>query len=180
MRYTKVAFRYAKAILDAAPEGTDIATVLGDLQDVHASITGSHELKLFFESPVISEQKKGEAVRALFTGRISDYVLSVLLLLVEKGRENLVLLIIDAAMDLHREREGIIRTHVTSAVALSEDQRTQLAAALHATSGKKVDAAYSVEPALMGGALVRLGDTVYDGSIQNQLKRLRTRLISGR
>ncbi|MDT8322621.1 MAG: ATP synthase F1 subunit delta [Bacteroidota bacterium] len=180
MRYTRVAHRYAEAILDATPEGSEVETMLADLRDVQASIEGSRELKLFFESPVISQKKKAEAVQALFSGRVSDYVLSVLLLLVEKGRETLVLLILSAVMDVHRRRQGIVRTHVRSAVTLGEEQRARLVQALGAASGKRVEAQYSVDPSLMGGLLVRLDDTVYDGSVLRQLDRLRTRFISGR
>ncbi len=180
MQYTKVAQRYAEAILDAVPEGTAIETLLTDLQDVRASIEGSHELKLFFESPVISQTRKADAVRALFSGRVSDYVLSVLLLLIEKGRENLVLAILEAVMDERRRRAGIVRTQINSAVTLSEEQRARLSEALAAASGKQVEAEYRVAPELMGGLLVRLDDTVYDGSVQQQLKRLRARFVSGR
>lgn len=180
MKYTKVAIRFAEAILDAVPAGTDIESVLADLRDVQASIEGSRELKLFFESPVISQKKKAETVRALFSGRVSDYVISVLLLLVEKGRETIVLQILDTVMEERRRREGIIRSHVRSAVTLSDDQRVKLVEALAAVSGKTVEAEYSVAPALMGGLLVQLDDTVYDGSVQQQLRRLRTRFVSGR
>jgi F-type H+-transporting ATPase subunit delta len=180
MRNTRVAQRYAEAILDAIPDGADIEAMLSDLRDVQASIEGSRELKLFFQSPVIAQKKKAEAVQALFSGRVSDYVLSVLLLLVEKRREDIALLILETVMDVRRRREGIVHTHVQSAVTLSDEQRGKLAYALGVASGKTVEAEYSVDTALMGGLLVRLDDTVYDGSVQHQLKRLRTRLISGR
>jgi F-type H+-transporting ATPase subunit delta len=179
MRNTKVATRYALAILEAVPESITASSVIEDLQDILASISASSELKLFFESPIISEKKKAEAIQALFAGRVSEYVISVLLLLVEKGRENIVTDIIEMVLDLRRQQLGIIQTRVSSAVALSDDQREKLTAALAATSGKNIEAEYSVDPALMGGVLVRLGDTVYDGSVQQQLRRLRTRFVSG-
>lgn len=180
MRNTRVAQRYAEAILDAVPDGADIEAVLADLRDVQASIEGSRELKLFFESPVIAQKKKAEAVQALFSGRVSDYVISVLLLLVEKRREDIVLLILSTVMEVRRRREGIVRTHVQSAVTLDDEQRAKLSDALGEASGKTVEAEYSVDMALIGGLLVRLDDTVYDGSVQHQLKRLRTRFVSGR
>ncbi|MCB2204106.1 ATP synthase F1 subunit delta [bacterium] len=180
MSHSKVSHRYAEAILNAIPQGMDIESVLGDLRDVQASIAASHELQLFFESPVIASKKKAEAVRALFENHVSGYVLSVLLLLVEKGREDIVLPIIEAVHDQRRQREGIIRTEVRSAVALGDDQRAQLVEALAGASGKHIEAVYEQDEALMGGLQVRLGDTVYDGSVQHQLERLRKRFISGR
>lgn len=180
MKNSRVAQRYAEAILDAVPEGMDVGTVLGDLGDIQSSIVASHELRLFFESPIISQKKKAEAVTALFEQRVSAYVLSVLQLLVDKKREDLVLLIIDAVFDLRRQREGILRTAVRSATTVGEDQRTKLMEALAGVSGKRIEAEYEEDAALMGGLQIRLGDTVYDGSVQHQLNRLRARLISGR
>jgi F-type H+-transporting ATPase subunit delta len=118
-------------------------------------------------------------VKGLFEGRISAYTLGALLLLVEKSREDILLQIIEAVFTLHREREGIIRSRITSAVELPEEQRVRLAGALQKVSGKKVETEYVTDPDIMAGLVVRLGDTVYDGSVRRQLQRLRARFISG-
>ena len=179
MSIARIASRFAEAIIDAVPEGTTREEFFRDLADVQASVSNSRELRQFFQSPVIPETQKREAIDALFTGRVGDYVRNVLRFLVEKGREALVLEIIDAVFTLHREREGIVITHVHSAVALSEGQRAALQSALETASGKQVETTYAVDAALVGGLTVRLGDTVYDGSVRNQLKRLHDRFLVG-
>ncbi|MBN1447154.1 MAG: ATP synthase F1 subunit delta, partial [Bacteroidetes bacterium] len=95
-------------------------------------------------------------------------------------REDLILDVILAVYDLRREREGILSTTIRSAVELTDDQRRALQDALSAASGKRVDAVYDIDPLLIGGVTVRLGDTVYDGSVRQQLKRLRDRFVRGR
>ena len=180
MSNTKVAFRYAEAILDAVPDGEDAQRVVDDLLDVRASILASKELQLFFESPIISQKKKADAVDALFTGRIGTYPLKVLQLLIAKEREEYVIEIIDALLELRRQRQGILRTTIASAIELDESQRSKLSDTLAAATGKRIEAEYQLQPELMGGVLVRLGDTVYDGSVSNQLKRLHERFVSGR
>lgn len=180
MSTIRFAIRYAEAILDAIPADSSVDTVIGELQDVQASVEASRELQLFFESPVIAPAKKAEAVKALFQDRIGAYVLSVLLLLVEKNRESAVLDIIVQVLELRRQREGVLSTTVRSAVELDDAQRTKLVNALEAASGKHIEADYAVAPDLVGGLVVRMGDTVYDGSVQHQLKRLRDRFVSGR
>lgn len=179
MSIARIAHRFAKAILDAVPEGTDTSTFLRDLADVQSSIRQSRELLMFFQSPVISRVQKIEAVDALFAERVGTYTRDVLRFLVEKEREEFVVEILDAVFDLYREREGIISTRINSAVEMSAGQQAALNSALERMSGKRVEAEYGVDAAMLGGVSVRLGDTIYDGSVRHQLKRLRDRFVSG-
>jgi F-type H+-transporting ATPase subunit delta len=179
MSIARIAHRFAAAILDAAPTGAERVSFLDDLADVQTSMRQSRELRQFFESPVIPKQRKLDTVTALFTGRIGAYALSVLRFLVEKEREEYTLQIIDTVFEMHYDREGILSTMIQSAVELSGGQQTALRSALEHMSGKRVQAEYRIDPALMGGLVVRLGDTVYDGSVRRQLKRLHDRFVSG-
>jgi F-type H+-transporting ATPase subunit delta len=176
---SRAASRYAMAILDSRPADVPLETLLQDLVDVQASVRASRELELFFASPVISRQHKSDGMKGLFGGKVSGFTVEALLLLVEKGREKILFDIIDAVFTLHREREGIIRSRITSAVELQEEQRTRLEEALRKVSGKKVETEYVTDPDIMAGLIVRLDDTVYDGSVRRQLQRLRARFISG-
>lgn len=180
MSNVRVAKRYAEAILDAVPEGMAADDLIAELVDIRSSVRQSRELQLFFESPVIPGKKKSEAVEALFAGKVSAYTLSVLMLLIEKGREEIVVEIIEAVIELQRNRDGILATTVQSAVELSEQDRATLMDALASVSGKRIEAQYDVDAQLVGGVTVRLGDTIYDGSVRHQLKRLRDRFVSGR
>jgi F-type H+-transporting ATPase subunit delta len=179
MSIARIASRFAVAILDAVPEGTDRERFFSDLDDVRRSIRASRELHQFFRSPVIPAKRKLETVDALFAERIGPFALNVLRFLVEREREEFVLEVLDTVFDLNREREGILATTVYSAVDLSDAQRTALQTALERASGKRVETEYALQPELMGGLSVRLGDTVYDGSVRRQLQRLHERFLVG-
>ncbi len=179
MSIARIANRFAEAILDAVPEGSERMSFLNDLRDVQSSIRQSRELLLFFQSPVLSPRLKRDTITALFAERVGAYTLQVLLFLAEKEREEYVLEVIDAVFEKYRDREGILRTEIHSAVEMNPSQQAALNAALERMSGKRVESRYDVNAELMGGLVVRLGDTVYDGSVRQQLKRLRDRFVSG-
>jgi F-type H+-transporting ATPase subunit delta len=81
----------------------------------------------------------------------------------------------DAQLD---DRQGITRVNVTSARELNDTEKTELRGALEHISGRRVEAQYQLDPALIAGTVVRVGSTVYDGSVRTQLERLRARLAS--
>ena len=76
------------------------------------------------------------------------------------------------------DRQGMVQADVTSAAALSDADRAKLEAAVARRTGKKVRATYQVDPALIGGAVTRVGSTIYDGSVREQLQILRAKLSS--
>jgi F-type H+-transporting ATPase subunit delta len=77
-----------------------------------------------------------------------------------------------------RQRQGVAEAQVSSAMPLNDRQKTALLRNLETVTGKKIQANYSLDPGLLGGAVVRIGDTIYDGSVRNQLDRLRERLTA--
>jgi F-type H+-transporting ATPase subunit delta len=77
-----------------------------------------------------------------------------------------------------RERQGIAEAEVFSAVALNDAQKTEMTQTLERVTGKKIEARFSLDRNLLGGALVRVGDTIYDGSLRNRLNGLRERLTA--
>jgi len=101
-----------------------------------------------------------------------------LLVVSDNRRTGLLPEIASAFHSVLLERMGVAEAQVTSAAELTAGQKKQLNAALERLTGKKVEARYSLAPALMGGAVVRIGSTVYDGSVREQLDRLRARLAS--
>ena len=75
-------------------------------------------------------------------------------------------------------RQGITQARVTSAAELTAEERAELDAVLGKLTGRRVEAQYLTDSALIGGAVVRIGSTIYDGSVSAQLDRLRVRMIS--
>ncbi|MGB2669752.1 MAG: ATP synthase F1 subunit delta, partial [Candidatus Acidiferrum sp.] len=77
-----------------------------------------------------------------------------------------------------RQRQGIAEAEITSAAELSAAQKKKFAQTLERLTGKKIQAKYTLDPTLLGGAVVRVGDTIYDGSVRNSLNELRARLAA--
>jgi F-type H+-transporting ATPase subunit delta len=86
--------------------------------------------------------------------------------------------VIAAFHEVVRQRQGIAEAVVSSAVELSAAQKKEMAATLARLTGKKIEAKYALDPALLGGAVVRIGDTIYDGSLRSRLNEMRARLAA--
>jgi F-type H+-transporting ATPase subunit delta len=101
-----------------------------------------------------------------------------LFVIVDQRRAGMLVEIEQAFSRLLDARQGITQAAVTSATELTEKERAELATALSKLTGEKVQAHYTTDAALIGGAMVRIGSTIYDGSVRTQLERLRARMIS--
>jgi F-type H+-transporting ATPase subunit delta len=103
---------------------------------------------------------------------------AVLELLLQRDRIALLPGIVQAYSDLVDRREGVVKAKITTPVALDETQRTELVGRLERASGKKVRASFALDPGLIGGAKVQLGDRLIDESLRGQLDRLARQLAS--
>lgn len=173
MSDTTVARRYAQALFQEAEGEGRVDRVDDGVDAVRASLDGSRELERLFASPVIPSAKKEAVLTQLFSDRVDPLLLRLMRLLVEKGREELLPSVIRAYGQLRDERLGVVEAHVRTALPLGPDEAEALKAALERTTGQKVRLRLEVEPSLIGGLVVRVGDTVYDGSARHQLESLR-------
>ncbi len=179
MRNPRVARRYAGALMDAARSDHSIDRVDTDLRHIGDVIRLSRDLKLMLDSPVVPEKKKRAVIRELFASQVAGTTLAFIDLLVTKHREPLLPEIVDAFHALRDESEGILEVQVTSAVPLSAPQESRLASELSRSTGKNVRLRIQQDPCVRGGILVRMGDTVLNGTIARQLELLRGRFITG-
>ena len=174
-----LAQRYAAALADVALEQDAAESIRKNLDDFCAALEGSPDLGNFLISPAVSRENK-QAVIEKIAARIGagKVFRNFLLVVSDNRRTGLLPEIASAFHSVLLERMGVAEAQVTSAAELTAGQKKQLNAALERLTGKKVEARYSLVPALMGGAVVRIGSTVYDGSVREQLDRLRSRLAS--
>ena len=101
-----------------------------------------------------------------------------LFVIADHQRSHVLPEIVAAFQEVIRQRQGIAEAEISSAVELSAAQKKRFAQSLERLTGKKIQAKYSLDPALLGGAVVRVGDTIYDGSVRNSLNELRARLVA--
>jgi F-type H+-transporting ATPase subunit delta len=101
-----------------------------------------------------------------------------LFIVVDNQRTHLLPEILQTFETVIRQRRGVAEAEVMSAAELTAPQKTQLQQTLERLTGRKILAKYSLDPALLGGAVVRIGDTIYDGSVRNRLNQMRARLTA--
>ena len=175
MENLRIANRYAEALMTTAEELQILKKVSDDLTVIQRIIKESHEFQLFLKSPVIKKEKKQAVFKATFGSSVQSLTLQFLSLLIEKDREDALPSVIEAFFRLQDERLGIIHVRVKTAAELSPQQTVQLKQRFEAYSKKKVYIDLSLDKQLIGGFIARIGDTVFDGSVKQQLELLRKR-----
>lgn len=172
-----VAHRYARALADVAHDQNSGERLKAELAAFTELVHESPDLRNFLASPAVARLSKHAVMERLIERLGASQSLRNFLFLLVDNRRTLMLPQIQQAFEaaLH-ERLGIADAQVTSARELTAQERETLLNALVRLTGKRVDARYSLDPELIGGAQVRIGSMVYDGSVRNLLNRLRTRL----
>ncbi len=179
MSNLRAARRYAVALLDSAADPRALDATVADLTVVESAVRTSRELQLLLASPVIQAGKKSSIVTEIFGGKIGHATVEFLLLLINKHREHLLADIITQFQALRNERLGIVTIEVSSAVALSDAQQRALQARLGEYTKKNVQVRFTLDNAVKGGLVIRIGDTVLDASLRRQLDLLRERFVAG-
>ncbi|MDX1420888.1 MAG: F0F1 ATP synthase subunit delta [Rubricoccaceae bacterium] len=171
-----VARRYALALYQEAEAQGVVEKTDDDVQVLRETLDGSRELVSLFESPVVSRDKKEAVAQKLFEDALGALAMRFVHLLFEKEREDLLPAVVHAYGALRDERLGLVQADVKTARPLGYDETQQLEKALAKRTGKQVRLRMEVDPDLIGGLVVRIGDQVYDRSVRHQLKTLREQL----
>jgi F-type H+-transporting ATPase subunit delta len=174
-----LAERYASALVDVALEKKQAEQVKRELAAFAALVRESAELHAFLANPSIARASKHAAIEALVARMGASRTLrNYLFVIVDQRRAGMLGEIEQAFSRLLDARQGITQATVTSAAELTAPERAELGAVLAKLTREKVQAEFKTDPALIGGAVVRIGSTIYDGSVRYQLERLRARMIS--
>jgi F-type H+-transporting ATPase subunit delta len=174
-----LARRYAAALADVALEKKMADRSKSDFSTFVDAFYSSADLRNVVESPAISGDVKRKVIEALAARmQLDGNVRNFLQLIVDHGRAELLREIERALGEELNARTGVALAEVTSARALNDAERRELTAALERRTGKKIDARFREDGSLLGGAVVRVGSTVYDGSVRERLSRLREQLES--
>jgi F-type H+-transporting ATPase subunit delta len=179
MRDSTIARNYAEALLELARRAEDPAGWGKLIRDVSSGIEQDITLRQFLESPKISEAQKNEVFFQALGDRVPRHFLRFLQTLVRKRRQKLIPEIAgeyDNLLDVH---EGRMHANVTVAKPVTEAEENSIAAELSRVMGKTVVPHMQVNPAILGGVVVKMGDTVMDGSVRRRLSRLKGRMLGG-
>jgi len=171
--------QYANALADIALEQGASEPAAKQLESFAAAYEESAELRTFLASPAVSVEAKHEVLEKI-SNRLgaSKIIRNFLFVIADHRRTQLIPEIVATFQQVLRQRQGMAEAEISSAVELTSAQKKELAATLARVTGKKIEPKYSLDPALLGGAVVRIGDTIYDGSLRSRLNEMRARLSS--
>jgi F-type H+-transporting ATPase subunit delta len=172
-----VAREYAEALADVAVAGKNAPALRQEVRAMAEVATASADLRNFLATPAIPrEAKHGVAEKLVERMGGSTTLRNFLWVLVDHHRTGMIGEIATEFETALLERLGLAEASVRSARELTAGQKQQLASTLEALTGKKIEARFAVDPTLVGGVVVRIGSTIYDGSVRTQLERLGARL----
>jgi F-type H+-transporting ATPase subunit delta len=171
-----VAQRYAGALLSLEKKAGGLDKLEKDLDLVATTMREHDGLRLALESPTVASTKKQAVLKGVFAKDVSETVLHFLYVLVDKKREEYIETILSVFQERLREMRGEVACHVRSAKPLTSSVRKDLEKSLKTFSGKSVQMTEEVEPELLAGMVVTVGDRVIDTSFRQQLREVEDRL----
>jgi F-type H+-transporting ATPase subunit delta len=171
-----VARRYALAFFSIAYERQAIDQLEGELRFIVEAIAENPELSRVMAHQFITSREKTRLVEQVFAGKISPITMNLLKVVLEKRRESYLADILKEFGAYASEAKKIIDVEAKTAVALPEVLSAELKAKLEETTGKQVRLKVSIDPDLIGGLVVKIGDKVIDGSISRRLDNLKEQM----
>ncbi|WP_445722204.1 ATP synthase F1 subunit delta [Flavobacterium sp.] len=172
MAGTRAAIRYAKAILDMAKANNNEANVNVDMNSILTAVKDSDELKDFLKSPVITGTSKFAALSEIFATAQNE-TKGLFRLLLENKRFGILLAIGSEYNKLSDEANGLETVVVTTAVPLTSDLESKVLAKIKEFSKNKITINNIVDPSIIGGFIIRMGDKQYNASVANRLQQLK-------
>ena len=177
MREPTIARNYAETLLELAQRAGDLRGWGEMLDSVANAVESDRRLRIFLESPRVSAQRKNEIIQKAYGGALPRNFVRFLQALVSHRRQMLIPLIAHAYHDLVDQVEGRVHASVTVAREADERDRELVTTQLSRALGKTVVPHFHVNPDVLGGVVVRVGDTVLDGSVRKRLAILRGRML---
>lgn len=169
---------YARALFEVAKERDQIDEVREQLGEFADAVSADRNLSTFFFSPYFSTDEKKDGLRKSVSGA-DEAVMNFLELLLEKHRMPVIGRIRREYDALWREENKLLSVQVTSAVELDEQTVRSIGDRIAEQTGRKVDLAARVDPDIVGGIVLRVGNSILDASIRNRLEQLRKQVARG-
>lgn len=174
----RVARVYAESLLGEAEKFNVVEEIRQELDDLLNQVAGGDDaVRNFFTGGLVGRDRRREAISKAFGGKVSPLFLNFLLVVNDHERLELLRPILAVYSALVQERSNQVRVQVQTAVPLPDDQRERLIGQLRQLTKKEPVLIASVDPALLGGIVVQVGDWRYDASVRQQLDIIRNQLI---
>ncbi|QHT63501.1 F0F1 ATP synthase subunit delta [Paenibacillus lycopersici] len=171
-RESVVAKRYAKALFELAQSNNAVADVEKQLKIVVDALSGDAQIRKFLALPNVEVSKKIDIIKGALSDKVSVMVLNTVELLIVRGRQGEIGSVYEAYTKVAGDALGQAHATIYTAKSLTAEEMSKVAAQFGEMIGKRIIAKQIVEPALLGGVQVRIGDRLYDGSLSGKLARL--------
>ncbi|WP_266367538.1 ATP synthase F1 subunit delta [Tellurirhabdus rosea] len=178
MAESTVAFRYAKSLIDLAQEKNLTEEVYKDMQFFKQVVSENRELMLALKSPILRHEKKLSILKNVFQPRVNPVSYTIFSIITKKNREGIMDSIAEEFIRLYNDLKGIQKAQVTTTLPLTDDLRQQFRNMVSKATGKTVELEEKVDPKLIGGYVLRIGDRQVDASIRSQLNDLRLNFLN--
>lgn len=172
-----VARVYTEALFEIAKSRSVVEETGRELEEIHQTFERDPRTLQFFSSPVLEPETKLEILGRSLQGSASDLVIDFLSLLLQKNRFFVLPMIVQSYREMADQFAGRVRVRVATATSLGENMRKEIHHALTRGLRREVVLEDEMEPALVGGAVVTIGDKVYDGSLATRLKEVRKQIM---
>jgi len=173
MSEIQVASRYAKSLIDLAREQKVLDKVKSEMDLFIEVGKVNPQLLAVLKNPIISLDKKAAILKDLFADKVQPMVISFFNIMVNKGRAGVLYGTAKEFVNLYNQDKGIVKAKVTSAVALTEENKKQLVDVVKATTKGEVILEAKVDPKLIGGFVLQVGDRQFDASLNSKLNKLK-------
>jgi F-type H+-transporting ATPase subunit delta len=175
----RVAGVYAEALLNAATKQGQGDAVFEELDSLVSDVFPTYpEFAVLLSSAAAGRKARGQILERVFAGRASELFYNFLLVLNDNDRLDLLPAIRATYRELHDKRAGRVRVQVRSAVALPDDQRERLTQRIRDSFHIEPILETGIDPGLLGGLYVKIGDMLYDASVRAQLENIRSEIIA--
>lgn len=173
-----VSKRYGTAIYELAVENNNIKEVEEEIKTVLTILEEEKDLVEVLNHPKVVIDEKIKIVENIFKGKISDELLGLIIVTVNKSRQNFLSDIFKYCLSRIDEHNGIISAYISSAVELNTVQKDSIKNKLEKLTNKSVNMNYSVDESLIGGLVIRIGDRIVDNSVKEKIRNLSKELYS--
>jgi F-type H+-transporting ATPase subunit delta len=169
---SRAAIRYAKAILEFATDANKAAAVNEDMKSIGTTINSNQELSDFLSNPIIKQEVKNAALKEVFSS-VQPETNKLFDLLLENKRFEILSAISSEYSTLFDANNGVQSATVTTAIAMTPELEQQVLAKIATFSSKKITIENTVDPSIIGGFILRIGDMQYNASVANKLQELK-------
>ena len=172
---SRIASRYAKSLLELAKEKNVLDFIVHDMALLAKVCAENPALVNTLQSPIIKNDKKLSILKQLFNGKVNPLTISVFEIISRKNREGYLADVAESFQAQYREMKGILSGTVTTPFAINDDLRNQFKGIVSKAYGKDIELKEKVDKNIIGGFILKVGDSQIDESVKNKLQRLKNK-----